>query len=72
TVGYKSYAQYFYFRVPPGQNLMSKQQAWLLRGDIDKPVYFVVKSTAKKEMDQYSDIKFIEQKGGYMLYLREK
>lgn len=72
TVGYKSYAQYFYFSVPPGQNPNAKDQAWLLLGATDKPVYIVVKSTAKKEIEQYPDIKFVEQKGGFMLYLREK
>lgn len=72
TFGYKSYAQFFYFRVPTGQNPKSKDPSWLLRGDIDKPVYFVVKSTAKKEIEQHPDIRFIEQKGGFMLYLREK
>lgn len=72
TVGYKSYAQYFYFKVPPGQNPDSKDQGWLLSGNIDKPVYFVVKSTAKKEIEKYPGIKFLEQKGGFLLYVREK
>jgi 4-amino-4-deoxy-L-arabinose transferase-like glycosyltransferase len=71
--GYKSYAQYFYFQQPPQPNKNSKENSWLLTGEIDKPVYFVVKSTAKKEMEtKYPYIKFIEQSGGYALYYREK
>ncbi len=71
--GYKSYAQYFYFQQPPQQNKNAKDNSWLLSGDIDKPVYFVVKFTSKKEMEtKYPDIKFIEQTGGFVLYYREK
>lgn len=69
--GYKSYAQYFYFQIPPNQNPDSKDSKWLQSGNIDKPVYFVVKVTAKKDIEKFPDIRFIEQKGGFALYLRE-
>lgn len=70
--GYKSYAHYFYFQTPPNQNPKSKQTEWLLKGDIDKPAYFVTKVTKKSELEKYPDIKLIEEKGGYALYYREK
>lgn len=69
--GYKSYAQYFYFGQPPGNRKESKENQWLLNGEVDKPVYFVVKSTKKSEIEKYPDVKFIEQKGGFALYFRD-
>lgn len=69
--GYKSYAQYFYFAQPPGYRKESKENQWLLSGEIDKPVYFVVKSTKKGEIEKFPDVKFIEQTGGFALYYRE-
>jgi 4-amino-4-deoxy-L-arabinose transferase-like glycosyltransferase len=70
--GYKSYAQYFYFQTPPNQNPLSKDIEWLLKGKIDKPVYFVTKSAKADELKKYPDVKFVEQKGGYVLFYRDK
>lgn len=69
--GYKSYAQYFYFQQPPQHNKSSKENAWLLSGEIDKPVYFVVMSTKKREIEKYPDIKLLAESGGYALYYRD-
>jgi hypothetical protein len=71
AAGYKSYAQYFYFKAPPGQNPASKDLTWLLEGNIDKPAYFVAKITKKSELEKYSGLKLIEEKGGYLLYQRQ-
>ena len=47
TIGYYSYAPYFYFRKMPGGNIESSNKEWLLNGEIDKPVYIVTQSTKK-------------------------
>lgn len=70
TVGFYSYAPFFYFRKMPGGNPESDNRDWLLDGEIDKPVYIVAKSTAKKDMDKYPDFQFIKQDGGFMFFRR--
>jgi len=70
TVGFYSYAPYFYFRKMPGGNPESNNKDWLLDGEIDKPVYIVAKSTSRKEMDKHPDCQFIRQEGGFMFYSR--
>ena len=70
TVGFYSYAPFFYFSKMPGGNPESNNKDWLLDGEIDKPVYIVAKSTSKEEMDKHPDCRFIRQEGGFMFYCR--
>lgn len=70
TIGYWSYANYFYFQKMPGDNVESSNKDWLLNGKIDKPVYMVAKSTSKDMFDKHPDCKFIRQEGGFLFYLR--
>jgi len=72
SYGYKSYAQYFYFKTPMYLNPNAKEINWLLSGKIDKPVYFVTKITDTGQLAKYQDIKLIEQSGGYALFYRPK
>ena len=70
TIGFWSYANYFYFQKMPGGNVESSNKDWLLSGKIDKPVYMVAKSTAKELFDKHPDCKFIRQEGGFLFYCR--
>ena len=70
TVGFYSYAPYFYFRKMPGGNIQSSNKEWLLNGEIDKPVYIVSKSTSKVMFDKHPDCRFIKQEGGFLFYYR--
>ncbi|MEO5674453.1 MAG: glycosyltransferase family 39 protein [Chitinophagales bacterium] len=70
TFGFKSYAQYFYFRKPPGADSRSSSQEWLLKGNIDRPAYFIVKTTSMKEMEQFTEVRLIGRGGGFAFYLR--
>jgi 4-amino-4-deoxy-L-arabinose transferase-like glycosyltransferase len=78
TIGYFSYANYFYFGKMPGGKSESDEEGlsddekkeWFLNGNIDKPVYMVTKSTEKSLMDKHPDCKFIKQEGGFLFYLR--
>ncbi|MBL0023560.1 MAG: glycosyltransferase family 39 protein [Saprospiraceae bacterium] len=69
TVGFKSYAQYFYKKSKPGQNPKRTEKEWLLYGDIDKPVYFVTKVN-NTELDTISHIIKIKTEGGFSFYKR--
>ena len=70
TIGYYSYAPYFYFRKMPGANIESSNKEWLLNGEIDKPVYIVTQSTKKILLDKHPDCTFIKQEGGFLFYYR--
>ena len=70
TIGFYSYAPYFYFQKMPGGNSESSDKEWLLNGEIDKPVYIVAKSTAKEMLDKHPDCRFIKQEGGFIFYSR--
>ena len=70
TIGFYSYAQYFYFQKMPGGNSESSNKDWLLNGEIDKPVYLVAKSTSKGLFDKHQDCRFIKQEGGFLFYCR--
>lgn len=69
-VGFKSYAQYFYFQKPPGDNPQQHTQEWLLTATLDRPAYFVLKTTDKTRMQQYGDVSFLYQEGGFAFFKR--
>jgi 4-amino-4-deoxy-L-arabinose transferase-like glycosyltransferase len=70
TIGYFSYANYYYFQKMPGGNIRSSDRDWLLNGDIDKPVYMVAKSTEKQMFEKHPDCRFLKQEGGFLFYIR--
>lgn len=67
--GYKSYAQYFYFKQPYGLPGGRFEREWLMNGDIDKSVYMVSKST-NTDLDNHANFKLVDAKGGFRLYKR--
>jgi hypothetical protein len=70
TTGFYSYAPFFYFQKMPGGNIQSSNSEWLLKGEIDKPVYIVAKSTSKNLFDNDPDFRFIRKEGGFQFFLR--
>lgn len=72
TVGFRSYAHYFYTKKPKPENNLSYDQQWLLEGDIDKPVYFVTKSNKTHKLEPYPDIRLLKTAGGFAFFKREK
>ena len=71
TIGFYSYAPYFYFQKMPGGNIECSNKDWLLNGPIDKPVYLVAKLTGKKLFDNRTDCILLKQEGGFLFYLRK-
>jgi hypothetical protein len=70
-VGFKSYAHYFYFQKPAGDDVQSNNEEWLLRGEVDRPVYFVLKTTSMNRMEEYHDVSLLRTEGGFAFYMRE-
>lgn len=70
NIYFKSYATFFYGKTQPPQNKNSYDEDWLLKGDIDKDVYFVTKIHRVKLLDEFPDIKKIGEKNGFVFYVR--
>ncbi len=69
TSGFYSYAPYFYFR-QPNNNLEKREDTqFLLKGDIDKPVYIISKIT-DTYLPKLTDLELIKEEGGYRFYKR--
>lgn len=72
TIKYKSYAPYFYGELKPPENKSYYNDQWLLRGNIDKPVYFVSRVMHRGAIEKMakSDLQFIEEKNGFLFHKR--
>jgi 4-amino-4-deoxy-L-arabinose transferase-like glycosyltransferase len=70
TIGYFSYANYYYFQKMPGGNVSNSDRDWLLNGNIDKPVYMAAKSTERQMFEKHPDCIFLKQEGGFLFYVR--
>jgi len=76
TVGYKSYAHYFYARTQPDtrpQFVDAQKWKWhLLKGKIDKDVYIVTKTTKEKRLEEALDLQKIKTENGFSFFVRRK
>jgi hypothetical protein len=84
TLRFKSYAQYFYFRKAgfssaerahctdsSGNYHIDALREWYLHGDIDKPVYFVVKNIHADEFLAMPGMEFLSEKNGFVFIKRD-
>lgn len=72
SLNYKSYAPYFYGKVPPGLRKESKDKYWLLTGEIDKPVYFSSKIKYKARLlEVQPELEFLYSKNGFIFFVRK-
>ena len=70
TLGFKSYAHFFYGNVKPG-NELTQNEKQLATGQLLKPAYFVVKIQQCDEfMTNYPELKQIGAKGGFVFLKR--
>jgi hypothetical protein len=70
-IGFKSYAQYFYAKKPASPVYGEKDEDFLLKGDIKKPAYFIVKITNTAFDSTCINCTLIKQEGGFKFYKRE-
>ncbi len=70
-VGFKSYAQYFYAKKPASPVYGETDEDFLLKGNIDKPAYFVIKITRKNFDTSCIECILIKQEGGFKFYRRD-
>ncbi|MCW3464182.1 ArnT family glycosyltransferase [Chitinophaga nivalis] len=71
VLGYWSYAPFFYTHKEKPTNENSYNEEWLLTGNIDKPVYFVTKVDRVNDYAQYTSLKELYRKNGFVFLKRE-
>ena len=69
TIGFYSYAPFFYFEQPNTNIEERADQEFLLNGNIDKPLYIITKIT-NKSLVKRSDLQLLKEEGGFRFYLR--
>jgi len=70
VLGYKSYAHYFYAETQPQNNPKRRDESWLLKGDVDKPTYFICKITAAEPYKHSKELKLLGEKNGFVFFKR--
>ncbi|MBN1600587.1 MAG: glycosyltransferase family 39 protein [Chitinispirillaceae bacterium] len=69
---FKSYADLYYGKKKPGLHPKSYDREWLLRGDIDKPVYFVGRIHQDREYSKPEyKLKRLKTEYGFVYYRRD-
>lgn len=72
TLGFKSYADLYYFKKQPPAHENENNEKWLLTGEIDKPAYFVSKNTsADRYTKAYPELKKLYKKNGFVFFVRQ-
>lgn len=69
--GYRSYGPFFYTQKPPVTNPNYYDDNWLLRGNIDKDVWFIRKSSRGNTLlDSLPDVRKTGEENGFVFYRR--
>lgn len=70
-LGFKSYAQYFYTKKQAIPVYGEADENFLLKGNIKRPAYFVIKITNTGFDSTCNNCKLIKQEGGFKFYKRD-
>lgn len=75
TYKYKSYAHLYYAQIQPQinneENHVNANKTWLLKGNIDKPVYISCRVTRHVDLEkEIEDAEFLYSKNGFYFYKR--
>ena len=71
TFDFKSYAHLFYAEKQIPTNPKHSDSDWLMRGNVDKPTYWVAKYGSKNELDTVSTLDYLYDKNGFVFYKRK-
>ncbi len=73
SLDYKSYAPFFYAEKKQRATAAADEENFLLKGEIDRDVYFVAKTTSLSSiLEQYPQLQVIRKEGGFVLLKRMK
>ncbi|WP_019989608.1 ArnT family glycosyltransferase [Rudanella lutea] len=70
-IGYKSYAQYFYFGKKPPVNPRTADEEYLLNGPVDKPTFLIAKITNADRYRQNPNLEVVKEENGFVFFKRK-
>ncbi len=72
TLGFKSYANLYYFRKPPPEEeTKPRDTRELLSGDIERPLYVVMKIDKKEDyLNEFPELQVLYEKNGFVFCVR--
>lgn len=70
-IGYKSYAQLFYFRKTPPVNPKTRDENYLLNGPVDKPTFLITKITSADNYRYNPNLELISEENGFVFFRRK-
>jgi 4-amino-4-deoxy-L-arabinose transferase-like glycosyltransferase len=70
TYDFKSYAHLFYPKKRQPTNPKHTDLDWLMRGEVDKPTYWVAKYGSKSSLDTVATLQYLYEKNGFVFYKR--
>lgn len=69
-IGYKSYAQLFYFRKHPPVNYKTNDESYLLNGPVDKPTFLVTRLDRANDYRNHPNLILIKEENGFVFFRR--
>lgn len=69
-IGYKSYAQYFYFQKEPPINPRTTDENYLLNGPVDKPTFLIARINNADEYRKNPNLVVVKEENGFVFFKR--
>lgn len=70
-IGFKSYAQFFYFKKPTGVRLEASNEDWLLNGPVDKPTFLISRIDRAEQFRNHPNLELIKEENGFVFFRRK-
>lgn len=69
-IGYKSYAQYFYFQKKPSIKSITIDENYLLNGPVDKPTFLIARINNADDYRKNPNLEVVKEKNGFVFFKR--
>jgi len=70
-IGFKSYAQFFYFKKPIGVRLEASDEDWLLNGPVDKPTFLISRLDRADQFRNHPNLELLKEENGFVFFRRK-
>lgn len=70
-IGFKSYAQFFYFKKTPGVRPEASNEEWLINGPVDKPTFLISRIDRAEPYRSHPNLELIKEENGFVFFRRK-
>jgi len=70
-IGYKSYAQFFYFQKKPPVNPRTTDENYLLNGPVDKPTFLIARINNADDFRKNPNLMVVKEENGFVFFKRK-